>query len=135
MTAKTMRRVGWVGRFYLLAATLLVPWVAYLVVVLPTHQLTVHYDLAWVGFDGALAVLLLVTGILVVRRKAAVVLPAAATAAMLLSDAWFDTVTSAQGGPRVMALVLAVAVEVPLAVLSLTVAVRVLRRLARTATG
>ncbi len=77
--------------------------------------------------------LLLVTGILVVRRHPAVVLPAAATAALLLSDAWFDIVTSAQGGPRVMALMLAAAVEVPLAGLSLIVAVRVLRRLARAA--
>lgn len=129
-----MRRIDWVGRFYLIAAVLLVPWVAYLVVVLPTHQLTVHYDLARVGFDGALAVLLLVTGILVVRRQAAVVLAAAATAALLLADAWFDIVTSAQGGPRVMALVLAAAVEVPLAGLSVIVAARVLRRLARAAT-
>lgn len=123
-----LRRVDRVGRFYLVAAVLLVPWVVYLATVLPSRQLSAHYDLAWAGFDAALAVSLLVTGVLVVRHSPSVVLPAAGTAALLLTDAWFDVVTASHSGQRVMALVLAVVVEVPLAVLSLTVAVRVLRR-------
>lgn len=123
-----LRRVDRVGRFYVVAAVLLVPWVVYLAAVLPSRQLSAHYDLAWVGFDAVLAVSLLVTGVLVVRHSPSVVLPAAGTAALLFTDAWFDVVTASHNGQRVVALVLAVVVEVPLAVLSLAVAVRVLRR-------
>jgi hypothetical protein len=128
LDAALQRRVGRVGRFYLLAATLLVPWVVYLAVVLPSRQLSAHYDLAWAGFDAALAASLLVTGVLVVRRSPSVVLAAAGTAALLVTDAWFDVVTASHSGEREAALALAVLVEVPLAGLSLALAVRVLRR-------
>jgi galactitol-specific phosphotransferase system IIC component len=135
LDAARRRRIDRVGRFYLLAAALLVPWVVYLAVVLPSRQLSAHYDLAWVGFDAALAVSLLVTGVLVVRHSPSVVLPAAGTAALLVTDAWFDVVTASRSGQREVALVLAVLVEVPLAVLSLAVALRVLRRVTSASTA
>ncbi|UZJ26366.1 hypothetical protein RHODO2019_08185 [Rhodococcus antarcticus] len=135
LDAARRRRIDRVGRFYLLAAALLVPWVVYLAVVLPSRQLSAHYDLAWAGFDAALAVSLLVTGVLVVRHSPSVVLPAAGTAALLVTDAWFDVVTASRSGQREVALVLAVLVEVPLAVLSLAVALRVLRRVTSASTA
>ncbi len=128
-TAAPVRFVGRIGHLYLLAALVLVPWVGYLAVVLPERQVAANYDLAWVGFDLGLVAALLVTGVLIVRRSPWVVLTAASTAALLTTDAWFDVVTSPHGSARLTALVLAVAVELPLAALSLVIAVRVLRRI------
>lgn len=128
-TAARVRFVGRIGHLYLLAALVLVPWVAYLAVVLPDRQVAANYDLAWVGFDIGLVVALLVTGVLIVRRSPWVVVTAASTAALLATDAWFDVVTSPHGAARLTALVLALVVELPLAALSLAVAVRVLRRI------
>lgn len=130
--AALRRRVDRVGRFFLLMAFGLLFWVAYLAVKLPTHKVAFHYDIAWVGFDCGLAAALLVTGALVLRRSPHVILPAAGTAALLLADAWFDVVTS-RGEALALAVVLAMLVELPLAALALTVALRTLRRL--TATG
>jgi len=64
----------------------------------------------------------------VIKRSPHVVLPAAGTAALLLADAWFDVVT-ARGGALVVAIVSAVGVELPLAALSVIVALRAIRRL------
>lgn len=122
------RRVDRVGRFFLLMAVGLVVWVVYLAIKLPGRQLAVHYDIAWVGFDSGLAVALLLTGALVIKRSPHVVLPAAGTAALLLADAWFDVVT-ARGGALVVAIVSAAGVELPLAALSVIVALRAIRRL------
>ena len=38
-----------------LVAVALVPWTLYLTFTLPSRHVTIHYDLAWVGFDVALA--------------------------------------------------------------------------------
>jgi len=129
LSAALRRRVDRVGRFFLLMAGALVLWIVFLAVKLPTRKVAVHYDIAWVGFDSGLAAALLVTGALLIRRSPHVVLPAAGTATLLLADAWFDVVT-ARGYALVLAIVLAVGVELPLAALALTVAVRALRRLA-----
>lgn len=134
VSAALRRRVDRVGRFYLLMALGLTLWVGYLAVKLPTHKVAFHYDIAWVGFDCGLAAALLVTGALVLRRSPHVILPAAGTATLLLADAWFDVVT-ARGAALALALMLAVLVELPLAALSLTVALRTLRRLTGGAAG
>ncbi len=128
LSAALRRRVDRVGRFFLLMAVGLVVWVVYLALKLPGRRLAVHYDIAWVGFDSGLAVALLLTGALVINRSPHVVLPAAGTAALLLADAWFDVVT-ARGGALVVAIVSAAGVELPLAALSVIVALRAIRRL------
>ena len=57
-------------------------------------------------------------------RRAA--LPAAAGSALLAIDAWMDITMSAAGATRVLAVVEAGALEVPLAVAALILAVRLL---------
>jgi hypothetical protein len=79
-----------------------------------------------VGLDAALAVGLAGTGLLRARRDPRHVLTAAATSALLLMDAWFDTMTAAPGTETVTALALALALcaEVPLALVCARLAVQ-----------
>jgi hypothetical protein len=93
----------------------LVPWTLWLTYSLPARHLTRHYDLAWVGFDCALAVAIGLTAAAALRRSWMLVPLAATTGTMLLCDAWFDVVTSSGGGELLEALLLACLAELPLA--------------------
>ena len=75
-----------------------------------------HWRLAWGGFDIGLALALAGTAVAVARRSALAEVLAAVTGTLLVCDAWFDVLTS-RGNDVVMAVVLAVLVELPLAAL------------------
>jgi hypothetical protein len=110
------RRVTVVGWTLAALAALMVPWTAYLFVVLPRTAPAAHFDLAWGGFDLALLVLLALTGWAAVRRRRWLGAVAGASAALLAADAWFDVVTAPTRGDRWVALAMAALVELPLAV-------------------
>ena len=110
------RRVTVAGWTLAALAALMVPWTAYLFVVLPRTAPAAHFDLAWGGFDLALLVLLALTGWAAVRRRRWLAAVAGASAALLAADAWFDVVTAPTHGERWVALAMAVLVELPLAV-------------------
>jgi hypothetical protein len=76
---------------------------------------TDHYDLAWIGFDVALAAAFAATAWSAVRSPRWLVALAAVTGTMLVCDAWFDVVTSSGGGERLEAIVEAAFGEIPLA--------------------
>lgn len=98
-------------------AVLLVPWILYLTFTLPSRHVTVHYDLAWVGFDVGLAVACGATAWAVLSGSQWVVPFAAITAAMLCCDAWFDVTTSRPGTELLEAIAEAALAELPLAAL------------------
>jgi hypothetical protein len=110
------RRVTVAGWVLATLAALMLPWTAYLFVVLPGTAPAAHFDLAWGGFDVALLVLLALTGLAAVRRLHWLAAVAGASAALLAADAWFDVVTAPTPGERWVALAMAVVVELPLAV-------------------
>jgi len=110
------RRVTVAGWTLAALAALMVPWTAYLFVVLPRTAPAAHFDLAWGGFDLALLVLLALTGWAAVRRRRWLAAVAGASAALLAADAWLDVVTAPTHGERWVALAMAVLVELPLAV-------------------
>ena len=126
------RRPGWwVGPLYLIMAISLVPWTIFLAYTLPVRAETRHYDLAWVGFDLMLITALARTAWLSLRRSPFVVNVASASATLLIVDGWFDVTTSPRSDVS-LALVSALAVELPLAALSLFIATRAQREIART---
>src|SRR3954453_22356467 len=86
-----------------LVAAALLPWTLWLTFSLPSRHVSQHYDVAWVGFDIALAAAFAATTWAAFRRSPWIVPLAAATGAMLLCDAWFDIVTSGGGMERVEA--------------------------------
>ncbi|MFC9972878.1 hypothetical protein ACFVH6_18500 [Spirillospora sp. NPDC127200] len=122
--ASRSRLLGW---GLVAAGAALVPWMYALAIRLPDTAQVSNWSAAWVGLDAMLAAGLLSTGALLARRDARHGLTAAATGALLLMDAWFDVLTSAEGGARATALLLAVGAELPLAALCGVLAVRALR--------
>ena len=112
-----IRPARWVTLVLGLVAIGLVPWTLYLTFTLPSRHVTLHYDLAWVGFDVALACVFAATTLAALRRSPWLVPLAAATGTMLVCDAWFDVVTSRGGGEMWEAVAEAVFAELPLAAL------------------
>ena len=51
------------ARLLVVAGVILAPWTAWLVVSLPSTQTAHHWDLAWAGFDVALAAALVAAGL------------------------------------------------------------------------
>ena len=116
------------GFLYTLLAVILVPWVIYLAKDLPARHPDRHYDIAWVGLDIGLMVLLLITGFLATIKSRWVIIAASSTASFLLIDAWFDVCSSREGYELDQAIVLAAFVEIPLAIATLWLAYRVLNQ-------
>ena len=117
------RAVRIAGPAFVVGALLMVPWTVYLAMALPTRAVAHHYDLAWVGFDTMLLTCLGLTGLAALRGTRWLAVAAGASAALLVVDAWFDCVTSPTDTERVQAVVLAVLVELPLAVVCCWLAV------------
>ena len=104
----------WVAPAFIFCSVVLIPWIVYLGFSLPTRQISRHYDAAWVGFDIFELIALGATGYLALRRSRYLAVAAASAATLLVTDAWFDVLTS----PRhklLEAVVLAVVIELPLA--------------------
>ena len=106
------------------------PWVVLLVDLLPSTHRSAHWDVAWGGFDLALALLLVSVGVAAWRRSAWLEGAATAAATLLLVDGWFDVLTSSGNAELALALVMALFVEVPMALLCLYLARSAERRLA-----
>ena len=102
------------GPLFAVLSLLLIPWIAFLATVLPSRQLSRHYDLAWAGFDGMLFVALAATAYFALRRSRNLSVAAASAGTLLIVDAWFDVLTSRRRELPV-SIAFAVFVELPLA--------------------
>jgi hypothetical protein len=125
MTTASYRR--WLVRLLAVGAAGLIPWTLWLATSLPERRVAHHYDIAWVGFDIALAVAFAATAWTALRGSRWLVPSASVTAAMLLCDAWFDVVTSGPG-ERLEAILLAALAELPLAAVCALVVYELRRR-------
>lgn len=105
---------------------LMIPWIIYLSVTLPDNYTAHNWRIAWVGFDILLVGFMAATALLGYLRRQLLLLTAFTTGVLLICDAWFDLMTA---GPRDSWLSLSAAVfaELPLAVLMITGAQRILR--------
>jgi hypothetical protein len=105
-----------------LAGIVLVPWILFLIRSLPSTHAAAHWDIAWAGFDVALAFLLLAVAVAAWRRSPWLEGAATAAAALLAVDAWFDILTSSTHLELAVAIAEAAFAELPLAVLLLLIA-------------
>ncbi len=112
------RIVRWTGPLFALFALVMVPWTVYVGESLPSRQVSPHYDAAWAGFDVMLLAALGCTAYFALRRSRQLSSAATATAALLVVDAWFDVMTT-PASQRAESILLAVAVELPLAAVCL----------------
>lgn len=119
------RLPSWVAILYAGLAVILVPWTAYLGNTLPVHHLSSHWDISWVGLDVAIASLLILNAVFSYRGSKWLVISASFTTALLCTDAWFDVMSAHSGAPFQQALASAVFVELPLALMTFLVALRI----------
>lgn len=112
----------WAGRGLLGLSAALLVWLVFLGATLPVTVSARHWSTAWVGLDVLEAAGLALTGWLVLRRDARVAMAASATAALLVADAWLDMATSPPRLAYGEAILLAFAVELPLAIACAAVA-------------
>jgi hypothetical protein len=104
----------------------LIPWTVYLSFSLPANYVAHNWPATWIGFDCLLIAFMVATAVLGWLRRQVVVLPAFTTGVLLVSDAWFDVLTA--GPKQVWISVLAGAlINLPLAALLITGAVKILR--------
>ncbi len=118
---------------FAVAGIVLVPWILFLVSSLPSTHASAHWDIAWAGFDLALALLLFGVALAAWRRSPWLEGAASAAATLLFVDAWFDILTSSSHVELGVSIAEAAFVELPLAVICLLLArdaERVLTRLA-----
>jgi len=109
------------------SCVILAAWTGYLAVTLPRFYRTGSWRGAWVGFDIALLVTFALTGWAAWRRKQALIMSLVVLATLLLCDAWFDVVLDVRTRGFWESLTSALAVELPLALLAIFVARRLLR--------
>ncbi len=112
------RLVRWAGPVFALFSVILLPWTAYIAVSLPARQLSANYDVAWAGFDVMLLGALATTAYFALRRSRYLSTAATATATLLVVDSWFDVMTT-PAHQRLPSILLAIAVELPLAAVCL----------------
>lgn len=131
---KQLRRVklvlpSWLPALYIAVAAGLAPWIFVLSTTLPERHLSRHWDLAWVGFDIGMLLAVMLTAVLAYRRSWWVCLSSMSVFTFLIVDVWFDVLTSRPGAQTVTAVILALAVELPLSVTSLWLSYRVAKEL------
>jgi hypothetical protein len=111
----------------LFCAAGLAAWIGVLAVTLPWRYRAGGWSAAWVGFDAVLFLAFAATAWAAWRRRQVLILCLVIVATLLCCDAWFDT-TLDWGTPGfVDSLTLALAVELPLAILAMIGARRLLR--------
>jgi hypothetical protein len=125
----TRLRLWVIGVFTVIGLGML-PWTIWLSASLKAHHETVHWDLAWSGFDTGLAVAFLLTAFAAWRKSPWVGTLAAATGTLLVTDAWFDIVLESHSDELRNAIYLAVFAELPLAAVCFWIAYRTERFLA-----
>ena len=108
------RAVRWTGPVFALFSVIMLPWTIYIGASLPARQVSPNYDAAWAGFDVLLLGTLAGTAYFAFRRSRYLSTAATATATLLVLDAWFDVMTTPSSG-RLESILLAAAVELPLA--------------------
>jgi hypothetical protein len=122
----------WLGPLAIVCVLGLIPWIVYLAFNLPRHSRATHYNLAWVGFDIGMGLVLLALGYSALRRRPTTELFAGVAATMLVVDAWFDVVTAPNREQLGFSIASAAFVELPLAALCTWVAVNAERVRSRT---
>lgn len=115
-------------QIFVAASCLLIPWIFWLSHTLPVEHTDRRWNVAWIGFDAAMCVALTFTAYLGWRGSGWVIMSATMATTLLLMDAWFDTTTARPGWEYAISYVTAICVELPLAFVALTVAVRAGKR-------
>lgn len=126
----TIRRIRrWRITLMVVCVLVLIPWTIYLGTSLPDRYVANNWAATWVGFDILLIVMLGATAVFGWLRRQLLFLTGFASGVLLISDAWFDVMTS-QADDRWEALASAVLLELPLAFILIAGPLRLMRHIA-----
>lgn len=114
--------IGMIGCCVLLAA-----WIGVLVVTLPRYYRAGDWRGAWVGFDAAELVTFAVTAWAAWRGRQLLIMCLIVLATLLLADAWFDVTLDLRTSGFLLSLLSALFIEIPLALVAILGARRLLR--------
>lgn len=121
---------SWAAVLYIVISLFMIPWTVFLGMHLPSQHITKNWDITWVGLDTVLIVSLLVTGILAKMDSIYMVVSAVITGTLFMTDAWFDVLGYRLGSIGFSeAMLTAFFGELPMAIMSFSLAVHGLRRL------
>jgi hypothetical protein len=127
LPASALARLRRIRLVLMIGATIgLIPWIVYLAITLPDKYIAHNWTATWVGFDILLLVFLATTAVLGLLRRQLLILTAFTSGILLFCDAWFDVMTAAPAD-RWLSLSTGVLGELPLAVILITGALRILR--------
>ncbi|HEY0387565.1 MAG TPA: hypothetical protein VGC71_03915 [Gaiellales bacterium] len=112
----------WLAYAFVACSLAMLPWTVWLYRTLPSRATADNWDVAWAGFDVAIAVTLLATAIGALRRSRWTQGAASSAATLLVCDAWFDVLTSRTTHELMVAAVMAIVAEGPLALVCVWVA-------------
>jgi hypothetical protein len=105
----------------------LAAWIGVLAVTLPRFYRAGDWRGAWVGFDLAELIAFALTAWAAWRGRQVLIMCLIVLATLLLADAWFDVTLDVRTGDFTFSLLSAVLVEIPLAVIAIVSARRLLR--------
>jgi hypothetical protein len=104
----------------------LAAWIGYLTVSLPPYYRAGSWRGAWVGFDVGLLIAFAVAGWAAWKRRQLLIIALMVLATLLVCDAWFDVVLDTDSPGFWQSLASALLLELPLAVLAVAMARRLL---------
>jgi hypothetical protein len=117
---------SWPALIYIVMAIILLPWTIYLGASLPTHHLSTHWDISWTGLDAAIIATMLLTGLFAYLKSRWIIISSSTVGSLLLIDAWFDVISERRGVQLHEAIILAIFIEIPLAIISYYIAYQTL---------
>ncbi len=112
------------------AVVIMVPWTAFLAATLPSRFRAHNWDVAWVGFDSALMLVLIGTAWAAWYRRQILAMMSVVAGTMLLCDAWFDINTSWDTGGFPVTILTALFANIPLSLFFFWLARRIMLRTA-----
>jgi hypothetical protein len=105
----------------------LIPWIVYLGFSLPANYVAQNWPATWIGFDCLLVAFMVATAVLGLLRRQVVLFTAFTSGVLLICDAWFDVLTAGFGRDLAFPVLTAVFVELPVALVMINGAMRILR--------
>ena len=127
VSASALARLRRIRLVLMVGATIgLIPWIVYLAITLPDKYVAHNWTVTWVGFDILLLLFLATTAVLGLLRRQLLILTAFTSGILLICDAWFDVMTAAPAD-RWLSLLTGGLGELPLAIVLITGALRILR--------
>jgi hypothetical protein len=117
----------------LIGAISLLAWIGILAATLPDQHSDKQWKAAWVGFDSALMIGMIVTAVGAWQRRQFVTISCLITSTLLFCDAWFDVILSWGTGDLLVAVLFAVVGEIPFGAFLFFWATRIIRRSATAA--